>query len=155
MPGYGVANPGSLIGFVFLFVAIQLQHGQCAFPNSLLLFVQARGVFLGACTFIAACLISCLCPTRHLAQDFTTANHTAITSSVACGAAAHLVPGKGRVGPRGGRHVLWLWVGCLFGGVRFVLLLHACSLCSLGAACCWFACLLCAVLRFCLASSVC
>ena len=49
----------------------------------------------------------------------------------------------------GGRLVLWLWVGCLFGGVRFVLLLHACSLCSLGAACCWFACLLCAVLRFC------
>ena len=38
-----------------LFVAIQLQHGQCALPNSLLLFVQARGVFLGACSFIIAC----------------------------------------------------------------------------------------------------
>ena len=55
MPGYGVANPGSLIGFVFLFIAFQLQHGQCALPNSLLLFVQARGVFLGACNFIATC----------------------------------------------------------------------------------------------------
>ena len=29
---------------------------------------HALKVFLGACTFIAACLISCLCPTRHLAQ---------------------------------------------------------------------------------------
>ena len=38
----------------------------------------------------------------------------------------------------------WGWERC-----AFVLLLHACSLCSLGAACCWFACLLCAVLRFC------
>ena len=90
---------------------------------------------------------------RHLAQDFTTANRAAITSSAACGAAAHLVPRKGRVEPRGGRHVHWLWVGCLFGGVRFVLLLHACSLCSLGAACCWFACLPCALLRFCLVPS--
>ena len=55
MPGYGVANPGSLIGFVFLFIAFQLQSGQCALPNSLPLFVQARGVFLGACNFIATC----------------------------------------------------------------------------------------------------
>ena len=55
MPGYGVANPGSLIGFVFLFIAFQLQYGQCALPNSLPLFVQARGVFLGACNFIATC----------------------------------------------------------------------------------------------------
>ena len=37
-----------------MFVAVQLQHGLCAFPNSLLLFVQSRGVFLGACTFIIA-----------------------------------------------------------------------------------------------------
>ena len=28
-------------------------------------------MFLGACTFIIACLISCQCPTRHLAQAFT------------------------------------------------------------------------------------
>ena len=48
-------NPGSLISCFSLFVATQLQHGQCAFPNSLLLFVQSRGVFLGACTFIATC----------------------------------------------------------------------------------------------------
>ena len=41
----------------------------------------------------------------------------------------------------------WRWVGLLF-GVRCY-----CSLCSLGAACCWSACLLCAVLRFCLVSS--
>ena len=47
-------NPGSLISCFSLFVATQLQHGQCAFPNSLLLFVQSRGVFLGACTFIIA-----------------------------------------------------------------------------------------------------
>ena len=136
MPGYGVANPGSLIGFVFLFVAIQLQHGQCAFPNSLLLFVQARGVFLGACTFIAACLISCLCPTRHLAQAFATAlSFCCFVTS--CHTARHAIHGleKGRG---------WCGCGWLRGGAgqRLEVVVAGCLVCFACFAA-LFACLVC------------
>ena len=133
-------------------VHVVLWDPQCTFTYIIIYIYMYIYVF-GGMYFYHNMFIVCHCPTRHLAQVFITANCTAIASLAACGAATHLAPEKGRAGLRGGRHVLWLWVGCLFGGVRFVLLLHACSLCSLGAVCCWFACLLCAVLRFCLVSS--
>ena len=104
------------------------------------------GVF-GGMYFYHNMFIACHCPTRHLAQVFITANCTAI----ACGDATHPAPEKGRAGLRGGRHVLWLWVGCLFGGValfcfctlaRFArLVLFAAGLLACSALCCasaWF-----------------
>ena len=51
---------------------------------------------------------------------FTASDSAAITASAAYGAATHLGRAKDRAEVRGGRHVLWLWVGCLSGGVRSV-----------------------------------
>ena len=51
---------------------------------------------------------------------FTASDSAAITASAAYGAATHLDLAKGRAELRGGRHVLWLWVGCLSGGARSV-----------------------------------
>ena len=51
---------------------------------------------------------------------FTASDSAAITASAAYGAATHLDLPKGRAELRGGRHVLWLWVGCLSGGARSV-----------------------------------
>ena len=76
-------------------------------------------------------------PMRRLAQAFTTANHAAIATVGACGAAAHPAPGKGQAEPRGGRHVFWLWVGvCVWWCPHWFALLAHCALHCLPA---WFA----------------
>ena len=87
-------KPGLLC---FLFASVQLQNGQCAFPNSLHLFVQSRGVFLGACTFIAACIVRChgQCAVwLKLLTVATPARHNVGASSTAH--AAHLREHKAR-----------------------------------------------------------
>ena len=85
-------------------------------------------------------------PMRRLAQAFHSATSLAISSERA---AARLDIGLVIARPLSLVRWSWSrrWVGFLV-GVRCY-----CSLCSLGAACRWFACLLCAVLRFCLVLS--
>ena len=146
MPGYGVANPGSLIGFVFLFIAFQLQYGQCALPNSLPLFVQARGVFLGACNFIATCFnatanapFGSSFSTRRLAPAISAPKHrgTWRTSSARCAVAVRLwwCPWRRLVGGIG-----WGW--CALVCFACFAALFACLVCcfvlSFGCLCpCW------------------
>ena len=116
MPGYGVANPGSLIGFVFLFIAFQLQYGQCALPNSLPLFVQARGVFLGHVIL-----------SQHVSSFSPRHSPFAVSSLITRGAARHPVLEKGRADAA----AVGFWVeqvGLGFGSVRVVCLLARCAL---------------------------
>ena len=103
-------------------------------------------MFLGACTFIIA-VCSTPLPNAVFGSSFASGIHRPPFRREKSAAQPHAGRVTSRPSCLGRWSFSWRWVGLLF-GVRCY-----CSLCSLGAACCWFACLLCAVLRFCLVLS--
>ena len=103
-------------------------------------------LFLGACTFIIA-VCSTPLPNAVFGSSFASGIHRPPFRREKSAAQPHAGRVTSRPSCLGRWSFSWRWVGLLF-GVRCY-----CSLCSLGAACCWFACLLCAVLRFCLVLS--
>ena len=147
MPGYGVANPGSLIVFVFLIYC----NSTSTWPMRLSKFTPSlctvQGGVFGGIYFYRNMFNFMPMPNAAFGSSFASGIHRPPFRREK--SAAH--PHAGRVASRpsclGRWSFSWRWVGLLF-GVRCY-----CSLCSLGAACCWFACLLGAVLRFCLVPS--
>ena len=101
-------------------------------------------MFLGACTFIIAYVISCRCPTRHLAQAFHSSTLPAISSERARGA-----PHAGRTTSRPSLLGRWswtrrwvgFWLECAATARSARLVLLAAGLLACSALCCasaWF-----------------